>query len=98
MTLGAGDADAMLAYHWREAGHPDRAIQHLMAAAEIAGRGWAKARAANLYAQALELVPEDDVDLKRDLVRKRAVAAAAAMHIADAEALRGRQRDAGAAG
>jgi hypothetical protein len=31
----------------------------------------------------LELIPEDDADLRRDVVKKRALAAAAAMHIPD---------------
>ena len=90
VSTQAGDTSASLAHHWREAGEAARAIEHLMAAADLAGRGWAKARAANLYAQALELVPDDAAELRREIVRKRAVAAAAAMHIRDVE--RDRQR------
>jgi class 3 adenylate cyclase len=89
VALRAGDADAMLAYHWREAGRSDRALEHFVAAADLAGRGWAKARAAQLYAQALELVPEDDAQLRKDLVKRRAVAAAAVWHLIDIEAARG---------
>ena len=85
VALRAGDADAMLAYHWQEAGRSDRALEHFIAAADIAGRGWAKARAAQLYAQALELVPEDDEQLRKDLVKRRAVAAAAVWHLIDVE-------------
>ena len=91
VSLRAGDADATLAYHWREAGDADKALEYLLAAADLAGRGWAKARAAQLYAQALELVPEDKPELKRSIVMKRAVAAASAWHAPDVEAQRGHQ-------
>ena len=40
--LRAGDADATLAYHWREAGDGAKALRYLLAAADAAGRGWAK--------------------------------------------------------
>ncbi len=92
VSLRAGDADATLAYHWREAGDADRALEYLLAAADLAGRGWAKARAARLYAQALELVPEDKPELKHDIVMKRAVAAAAMFHVRDVEATRSQRR------
>src|SRR5439155_21426562 len=69
VSTQAGDTGASLAYHWREAGEGQRAIEHLVAAADLAGRGWAKKRAANLYAQALELLPEGDGELRRDIVR-----------------------------
>jgi class 3 adenylate cyclase len=82
-AVGTADADATLAYHWREAGLPDKALGYLLTAADTAVRGWAKARAARLYALALELIPEGDADLRRDVVKKRALAAAAAMHIPD---------------
>ena len=90
VSTQAGDTGAALAYHWREAGEADRAVEQIIAAADLAGRGWAKARAVSLYAQALELVPEDDAELRREIVRKRALAAAAAMHVQDVE--RDRQR------
>ncbi len=91
VSLRAGDADATLAYHWREAGDAAKAMEYLLAAADLAGRGWAKARAAHLYAQALELVPEDEPKLKHDIVMKRALAAASAWHTPDVEAARGHQ-------
>ena len=80
VTLRAGDADATLAHHWREAGEPEPALHHLLAAAELAGRGWAKARAVALYGQALELVPEDARELKKEIVQKRAIMAVASFH------------------
>ena len=91
MRLPAGDADATLAYHFREGGDADNAIRYLLAAAEVAGRGWAKARAVTLYAQALELVPEDDPELKKTIVKKQAVATVTSFHIRDVERDRGRQ-------
>jgi predicted ATPase len=84
---------AALAYHWREAGDRERALRYLLSAAEQAGRGWAKERALRLYQEALELVPEDDAERRREIFRKQAVMAAAAFHVPDAERLAGRQGD-----
>jgi hypothetical protein len=61
-----------------------------MAAAEQAGRGWAKERALNLYREALELVPEEKGDMRREIVRRLAVASQATWHVFDAERLRAR--------
>ncbi len=94
VQLPPGDADATLAYHFREGGDTDNAIRHLLLAAEVAGRGWAKARAATLYTQALELVPEDDAELRRTIVKKQAVATVASFHIRDVERDRRRQQPA----
>jgi predicted ATPase len=91
ISLPAGDADATLAYHWREAGDAQEAVRYLLAAAEVAGRGWAKARASTLYGQALELVPEDDGELRKTITKKRAVATVAAFHVRDVERDRGRK-------
>ncbi len=89
------DAAPALAYHWREAGEPDRAIPYFVAAAEQAGRGWAKEEAVRLYDDALALVPEDDRERRRELARRKAVALQAAWHLRDAEHLAGRGRAAG---
>ena len=91
VALRAGDADAMLAYHWQEAGRSDRALEHFIAAGDLAGRGWAKPRAVQLYTQALELVPEDDAQLRKDILKRRAVAAQAVFHIMTGDAARGRR-------
>ena len=85
-----GDAAAILAHHWREAGEPERALTYLLAAADQAGRGWAKERAVHLYQEALELVPREDRDRRREILRYLAVASQAAWHITDAERLRDR--------
>jgi tetratricopeptide (TPR) repeat protein len=70
----AGRSAALLAHHWREAGDPRRAVHYLLAAAEEAGRAWAKGEAAALYAQALDLLGEDEVRRRRDLRLRRAEA------------------------
>src|SRR6266508_3500265 len=81
----AAAADA-IAQHWRQAGDVDRAVHFLVAAAEDAGRGWAKERAVALYREAIQLVPEDD-ERRRDLGRRLAVALQAAYHVGDVERL-----------
>jgi hypothetical protein len=44
-----------------------------------------------LYAQALELVPEDDAELRKSIVKKHAVATVTSFHVADVERDRRRQ-------
>ena len=88
-TTETGESAATLAFHWREAGEADRAFSYFVAAADHAGRGWAKARAVDLYNQAFTLVPEDD-ERRREVNRKRAVAFQAMYHLPDAANLVGR--------
>jgi tetratricopeptide (TPR) repeat protein len=59
------EAAALLAHHWSEAGDADQAIRFLQVAAEHAARGWAKGEAVALFGQALEIVPEDQPELRR---------------------------------
>ena len=77
-TQGAGATATALARHWREAGDRRRALDYLLLAAEQAGRGWAKDEAAALYGEALELC--EDPELRREIVRKQALALAALQH------------------
>ncbi|MGH8985459.1 MAG: ATP-binding protein [Acidimicrobiia bacterium] len=77
---GAGTSAAILARHWREAGEPERALEHLLVAADQAGRGWAKEEAVNLYNQALELVPEDDRARRKRIELRRGVARQLFLH------------------
>jgi class 3 adenylate cyclase/tetratricopeptide (TPR) repeat protein/ABC-type oligopeptide transport system ATPase subunit len=63
---------ALLAHHWREAGEDDRARDSLIMAAEHAAHGWAKGEAVKLYRQALELVPQDQADLRREINLRQA--------------------------
>jgi predicted ATPase len=83
-TAAAAEA---IATHWREAGDARRAADYLFAAAEDAGRGWAKERAVTLYREALELIPDGDPK-RRDLQLRLAVALQALYHLPDAERLR----------
>jgi class 3 adenylate cyclase len=83
-TAEAAATATALAQHWRDAGEPARAVDYLVIAGDQAGRGWAKDEAAKLYAQALELLPEDDVERRREISRKRALALVASAHVEDA--------------
>jgi len=88
MTGEMGQSAEALAYHWREAGESEKAVRYLIAAADQAGRGWAKGHAVALYREAVELVPPEDEELRRDLQRRQAVAMQAHFHLVDAERLR----------
>jgi class 3 adenylate cyclase len=70
----------VLAHHWKEAGDPERAIGHLLSAAEQADQSWAKQEAVGLYGEALGLLPEGDSRLRTVRLR-RAVAETAISHI-----------------
>jgi tetratricopeptide (TPR) repeat protein len=59
------EAAALLAHHWQQAGDVDQAVRFLQLAAEHAANGWAKGEAAALFGQALELVPDDQPELRR---------------------------------
>lgn len=65
---------SLLAHHWREANDPDRAVGYLLRAAEAAARAWANAEAVNQYTAALELIPAEDVDRRRAVRLRRALA------------------------
>src|SRR5438552_5835229 len=86
-TSETGEAAAALARHWRDAGEAERAIEHLIAVAEEAERGWAKDRAVAFYREALELLPEDDADRRNVVKRRLAIAHTAAYHAVDARLL-----------
>jgi class 3 adenylate cyclase len=79
-TTAMGQSHEALARHYREAGEPERAVDELVAAAEVAGRGWAKDHALTLYSQALELVPDDD-ERRRAIRLKQVVMAQAFAHM-----------------
>src|SRR5215211_4683798 len=76
ITNAAGErvaeAASLLAHHWREAGEDDRARESLIMAAEHAAHGWAKGEAVSLYKQALELVTQDQADLRRAINLRQA--------------------------
>jgi class 3 adenylate cyclase len=79
-TGGAGQSLDALAYHWREAGDPDKAVDYIIVAADQAARGWAKERALRLYTEALELLPDDD-RRRRTIKLRQAVTAQAYAHL-----------------
>jgi eukaryotic-like serine/threonine-protein kinase len=82
-----GERTTVLARHWRGAGQPDRAVDYLVAAAEQAGRGWAKALAFSLYGEALACAPPDRAELIKTLQKQQALAWQALMHVPDARHL-----------
>jgi predicted ATPase len=82
-TGASGEAIGALARHWKNAGDFARAIEQLTRAAERAERGWAKDHAALLYREALELVPDGDVDQRSALRRRLAIASTASFHLDD---------------
>ena len=61
----------------------DVAVEHLIRAAEVAEAGWAKDHAAFLYREALSLIPEEDVERRRAVRRRLAVASIKSMHVPD---------------
>jgi class 3 adenylate cyclase len=80
-TTGAvGQSNEALAHHWREAGEDGKAADYLVAAADQAGRGWAKEHALTLYTQALELLPDDD-ERRRSIRLRQVVTAQAFAHL-----------------
>jgi hypothetical protein len=86
-TPEVGEAAAQLARHWIEAGEPARGMTHLLAAAEHAGRGWAKQRAVDLYQEALSIATDDET--RRHIRRRLGVVYQASFHMADVEHQRG---------
>jgi len=78
-----GEVLPALARHWRDAGNPPKATDYFVEAAQLAERGWAKARAAELFREALQLIPADDGDRRRELTRRVALAQAASVHVRD---------------
>jgi class 3 adenylate cyclase/tetratricopeptide (TPR) repeat protein len=69
----AGESLAtILAYHWREAGEPRRAIPYLLSAADAARRSWANGPVIDLYTKAFELAEDDE--LRRRIRLQRGLA------------------------
>jgi class 3 adenylate cyclase len=83
-TGSAAATATALAQHWRKAGEDALAVEYVLIAADQAGRGWAKDKAAALYGEALELIPAADEDRRREIARKRALSLAAFQHVDDA--------------
>jgi class 3 adenylate cyclase len=77
----------VLAYHWREAGEPDRALPYLIKAAELAHEQLAFHHSVQLYGSALELIDEDD-PRRADLTVRRAIAFSRLSHAVFEEGVR----------
>ena len=90
-TGEVGQSHEALGHHWREAGESERAYDHLVTAAEQAGRGWAKERALALYGESLELLPEDDEARRRAIKMRQVVLAQALLHATHHDVERGRR-------
>jgi class 3 adenylate cyclase len=86
-TPEVGEAGAALARHWRGAGELEHAVQHFVAAAEEAERGWAKQYAVTLYKEALDMTPPEDVERIRFLRKRLAVAQSVYFHVDDVQVL-----------
>ena len=71
-TLVSDALSAILAYHWREAGEPMRAIPYLLDAADRARRSWARGAVIDLYTRAYDLT--DDEQLRRRIRLQRGLA------------------------
>jgi class 3 adenylate cyclase len=76
----AGEVVAALAHHWGEAGEGARAAEFFVRAGDQAGRGWAKDEAALFYRRALEYLPEEERERRREITRRQAVAMQAILH------------------
>ena len=57
---GSSELSWLLGHHWREAGEPERAMAHLVAAAERARDALATEETYDLYTRALELAQTDE--------------------------------------
>jgi class 3 adenylate cyclase len=69
----APESASMLAHHWQEAGDAARALPHLLKAAEVSSRAWAKLAADDLYTQAIEVAQGlDDDGVARQALLDRA--------------------------
>ena len=91
-----GDVAPALANHWHEAGDLVRAARYYVAAGDQANRGWAKDEAARFYRDALTIIPEDDVELRREITKRQAVALSAMFHMSEMLAKGGAPRRSGA--
>jgi predicted ATPase len=76
----AGGSPAILAYHWREAGDTERAVDYLLKAADRAELAGAQTETVAFFNQAVKLIPEGDAARLRELNLKRAVAYARYSH------------------
>jgi class 3 adenylate cyclase len=89
-----GDVAPALAHHWHEAGDLARASGYYIAAADQANRGWAKDEAALYYLRALQVIPEDEKELRREVTKRQVLASQATVHVGEMRAGRHAPRSA----
>jgi predicted ATPase len=87
-----GDVAPALAHHWHEAADLERAARYYVTAGDHANRGWAKDEAATYYLRALEFIPEDEGDLRREVTKRQVIASQAKYHMREMLAGRGAPR------
>jgi class 3 adenylate cyclase len=87
-----GDVGPALAHHWTEAGNAERAARYYVAAGDQANRGWAKDEAAMYYLRALEFIPEEEAELRREVTKRQVIASQAKYHMREMLAGRGGPR------
>jgi class 3 adenylate cyclase len=87
-----GDVAPALAHHWTEAGNAERAARYYVAAGDQANRGWAKDEAAVYYLHALEFIPEEQAELRREVTKRQVIASQAKYHMREMLAGRGAPR------
>jgi class 3 adenylate cyclase len=87
-----GDVAPALALHWREAGDLARSARYYIKAGDQANRGWAKDEAAVYYLRALEVIPDEEKELRRDVMKRQVVASQAKYHMREMLAGRGAPR------
>jgi class 3 adenylate cyclase len=87
-----GDVAPALAHHWHEAGDLARAARYYIAAGDHANRGWAKDEAAIYYLRALQVIPEEEKELRRDVTKRQVIASQAKYHMREMLAGRGAPR------
>lgn len=80
------EAATTLGHHWREAGDADRAFDYLVAAAESAAAAWAAEESAQLYSEAMALLPEAAVGRRSAVQLARGLVLAAAGFYAEGAA------------
>jgi class 3 adenylate cyclase/tetratricopeptide (TPR) repeat protein len=83
------ESSATVAYHRREAGETERAVEAFILAGDTAVRGWAKEEAVALYGEALELVPEGSQGWQEVAQRKARALMASGQYQAAADLIDG---------
>jgi class 3 adenylate cyclase len=87
-----GDVAPALAHHWAEAGDHDRACRYYVDSGDQAFRGWAKDEAAEYYLRALEMIPAEDKERRREVTKRQVIASQASVHLREMLAGRGAPR------